>query len=226
MLWVQGALVVVMVLTAMGILYVLWESLSGPGETPLPTATPLPLSVPYPSPTPRPKVGIVAGHWESDTGAICPDGLTEVEINLDVARRVVAMLNQAGYDAQVLPEFSPQLIGYRADAFVSIHSDSCEWDLSGFKVARVSRSAIPEEEDRLVECLRREYARITGLRFHKYSITYDMTDYHAFYEIDHRTPGAIIEIGFMSGDRELLTKHPDVVAKGIVQGIICFLEGP
>ncbi|HIP97469.1 MAG TPA: N-acetylmuramoyl-L-alanine amidase, partial [Anaerolineae bacterium] len=126
------------------------------------------------------RVGIVAGHWQYDSGAVCPDGLTEVEINLDVARRVAAFLIQAGYSVEVLAEFSPKLEGYQADALVSIHADSCNIpEASGFKVARVLYSAVPEEEDRLVECLRKEYEQATGLYFHENSITYDMQEYHA-----------------------------------------------
>ena len=52
-----------------------------------------------------------------------------------------------------------------------------------------------------------------------------MTDYHAFKEIDGQTPGAIIELGFMGADRELLTEESAQVAKAIVNGILCFLEG-
>jgi N-acetylmuramoyl-L-alanine amidase len=118
------------------------------------------------------------------------------------------------------------LDGYRADAFVSIHADSCNVpDASGFKVARVAGSAIPEEEDRLVACLIREYGDATGLSFHENSITYDMTVYHAFQEIDTETPGAIIELGFMGADRELLTEGALDVAQGVALGIVCFLEG-
>jgi N-acetylmuramoyl-L-alanine amidase len=51
-----------------------------------------------------------------------------------------------------------------------------------------------------------------------------MTEYHAFYEIAPETPAAIIEIGFMAADRRLLTKKQDVVARGIVNGIKCFVE--
>ena len=168
----------------------------------------------------------MAGHWRSDSGAVCPDGLQEVTINLDVASRVVAILQYEGYDAEILPEFSDKLEGYEADAFVSIHADSCDVpEASGFKVARVASSAIPEEEDRLVACLIREYGEATGLYFHKNSITYDMTKYHAFNEIASKTPGAIIEIGFMGADRELLTEHSYEVAQGIARGIACFLEG-
>ena len=180
-----------------------------------------------PSPQPRGlKVGIVAGHWRSDSGAICDDGLQEVTINLDVASRVVAILQYEGYDAELLPEYSDKLVGYEADAFVSIHADACNVpEASGFKVARVAASAIPEEEDRLVECLVREYGETTGLDFHRNSITYDMRDYHAFNEIHPHTPGAIIELGFMGADRELLTEDAYHVAQGVARGIACFLEG-
>ncbi len=162
----------------------------------------------------------------NDSGAVCDDGLQEVTINLDVASRVVAILQYEGYDSQLLPEFSEQLAGYQADAFVSIHTDSCSVpEASGFKVARVAASAIPDQEDRLVACLIREYSAATGLSFHKNSITYDMTVYHAFNEIDPETPAAIIELGFMGSDRELLTAKAFEVAQGVARGIACFLEG-
>jgi N-acetylmuramoyl-L-alanine amidase len=69
-----------------------------------------------------------------------------------------------------------------------------------------------------------EYGQATGLDFHQYSITFDMTEYHAFYEIAPDTPGAIIEMGFLGADRRLLTQRQDRVAKGIVNGIECFLD--
>jgi N-acetylmuramoyl-L-alanine amidase len=202
-----------------------------PTRTPRPSRTPRPTRTPEVSPTPSPtplplKVGVIAGHWKSDAGAVCPDGLQEVSINLDVASRVVAILQYEGYTAELLDEFSDKLEGYEADALVSIHSDSCNIpEASGFKVARVAASAIPEEEDRLVACLIREYGQSTGLAFHKDSITYDMTVYHAFHEIDPQTPAAIIELGFMGADRALLTDDAYAVAQGVARGIACFLEG-
>jgi N-acetylmuramoyl-L-alanine amidase len=157
---------------------------------------------------------------------MCDDGLQEVTINLDVASRVVALLQDQGYEAELLAEFAPELAGYEADTFISIHTDACNVpEASGFKVARVAASAIPDEEDQLVACLITEYAKATGLAFHKNSITYDMTIYHAFNEIDPETPGAIIELGFMDADRELLTENSFMAAQGVAQGVICFLEG-
>jgi N-acetylmuramoyl-L-alanine amidase len=202
---------------------------AGPTRTLRPTRTPRPTEIEVPPSRTAElhsfKVGVVAGHWQNDSGAVCPDGLQEVDINLDVASRAVALLQERGYIAELLPEFSDSLNGYRADAFVSIHSDSCAVSgLSGFKVARVAASAIPTVEDRLVECLRQEYEKGTGLGFHKNTITFDMMDYHAFREIDPNTPGAIVELGFMDKDRKLLTRRSSVVAQSVVQGIVCFLE--
>ncbi len=171
------------------------------------------------------RVGIVAGHAGYDPGAVCPDGLTEAEVNMAIARIVVELLNQQGYQADLLDEFDPRLKGYRADALVSIHADSCEVPgASGFKVARVTHSAIPEAEDRLVECLYREYEAVTGLPRHPNSITDNMTNYHAFYEIDAYTPGAIIETGFLLEDYAYIVRRPRLVARGIVNGILCFLQ--
>ncbi|MBC7263782.1 MAG: N-acetylmuramoyl-L-alanine amidase [Chloroflexi bacterium] len=188
-----------------------------------PTPRPSPMAIPTHS---GPRIGIVAGHWQYDSGAVCPDGLREVDINLAVARRVVAILQAHGYDVDLLAEFDEAIQGYRADAFVAIHSDSCEWwGVSGFKVARVSNSAVPEAEDRLVECLWRKYERATGLARHENSITPDMQWYHAFRKIDPETPGAIIELGFMSEDRDMLLNHQDALAQGVAQGILCFLGG-
>jgi len=238
----QRVLIAVMVAIALAITYLilhtLWASGSRPARaTPVaatltPTATPTATRVPpTPTPTKPPKkVGLVAGHWSADPrkydpGAVCPDGLTEVEINLAIAQLVKERLEKQGYEVDLLEEFDATLHGYLADALVSIHADSCNVpEASGFKVASVLHSALPEEEDRLVKCLREEYQAATGLSFHAHSITYHMTEYHAFYEIAPQTPGAIIETGFMAADRHILVDQQDRVAQGIAKGIICFLE--
>jgi len=233
----QRILVAVMVAIALAIAYLILQALWAPESrsarsTPVaatltPTVTPTATRVP-PSPTPtKPpkKVGLVAGHWGYGPGAVCPDGLTEVEINLAIAQLVKAILENQGCEVDILEEFDATLDGYLADALVSIHADSCNVPrASGFKIARVLKSALPEEEDHLVECLREEYQTATGLPFHEHSITYDMREYHAFYEIDSQTPAAIIETGFMAADRDILLNQQDKVAQGIANGIVRFLE--
>jgi N-acetylmuramoyl-L-alanine amidase len=174
----------------------------------------------------QPRVGIVAGHWGYDTGAICADGLTEQQINLDIARRVKLLLEAQHFRVELLQEFDPRLAGYAADALVSIHADSCDYinDIAtGFKVARSVASYVPDTEDRLVGCLIDRYAEATGLGFHENSITPDMTSYHTFDEIAPDTPAAIIETGFLYLDRNVLIGQPDRAASGIAGGIVCFI---
>lgn len=180
--------------------------------------------IPWPRRQGSPLVGLIAGHWQSDSGAVCPDGIEEVDINLQIARQVAYLLKEQGYEAQVLPEYSPRLNGYRADALLAIHNDSCLTELSGFKVARMTHSSDPEAEDRLVQWLYYTYGEATGLAPHPNTITDDMREYHALRQIAPETPGAIIECGFMGGDRHLLTQEQDRVAEGIAQGLLSFLR--
>ncbi len=223
----QKVLLLTIVFIVLIIGYLSWQALQAPDDT---TALELPSPVPtdtlVPTSEPPRKVGIVAGHYGSDSGAICPDGLQEVEINLAIAQKVVALLRRKGYQVELLGEFDEAIVGYQADAFVSLHSDSCDIPgASGFKVARVTSSAVPEEEDRLVGCLWDEYEKWTDLARHEDSITLAMRQYHAFRKIALDTPGAIVEMGFMLDDRNILLYEQEKVARGIASGVICFLEG-
>lgn len=191
-----------------------------PGKT-----TPLPQSSPTPNGTPR--IGIVAGHWGNDSGAVCADGLTEADINLKIATLVKQNLTNQGFDVDLLQEYDQKLTHYRATALISIHNDSCDYindEATGFKVAAALSSPNPEKSARLVSCLTDRYQKATGMRFHYNSITSDMTQYHAFNEIDPNTTAAVIETGFMNLDRQMLTEHTDLVAQGITSGIICFVR--
>lgn len=199
---------------------------------PVPTPTPAPQPTPTLAPTPdvadtRPRIGIIAGHWQNDSGAVCDDdGLQEVQITVAVAERVQMLLERQGYHVDLLAEFDPALTNYAGAALVSLHADSClNWEgLTGFKVARSAMSAIPEIEDRLVACLYEEYGRASRLPRHDASITPNMTDYHAFRQIATDTPAAIIELGFLYKDRDTLTRRQARLADGVANGILCFLK--
>jgi N-acetylmuramoyl-L-alanine amidase len=188
------------------------------------TATPRP-PVTRPAGPRQIQIGLIAGHYQNDSGAICSDGVREVDINLTVAERVAARLKRKGYSVDLLSEFDRRLTDYQGDALVSLHSDSCEaLGMSGFKIARSENSAIPTIEDKLVGCLSNAYTASTQLSFQENTITQDMRDYHAFREVNANTPAAIIELGFMSSDRDTLLYHQDRLAKGIVDGLDCFLD--
>jgi N-acetylmuramoyl-L-alanine amidase len=182
-----------------------------------------------PTLTPRPylRIGVVAGHWGNDSGAVCPDGQTEVDVNLDIATRVRESLLGMGYEVDLLKEFDPRLTGYRASVLVSVHADSCEYvndQARGYKVSAAVSSFYPENAARLTNCLRTRYGEETELPYHPGSITADMTSYHAFDEIHNETTAAIIEAGFLNLDRQILTEQPEVVANGITRGILCFVR--
>jgi N-acetylmuramoyl-L-alanine amidase len=172
------------------------------------------------------RIGIVSGHWGNDSGSVCDDGLTEEQVNLEIAQRVMQTLKNDGFEVDLLKEFDERLKGYAAVALVSIHNDSCQYindQATGYKVAGASASPVPDKTSRLVACLTDRYARRTGLRFHYNTVTRDMTGYHAFGEIDPNTPAAIIETGFLNLDREILTKDTDKVAQGVSDGILCYI---
>jgi N-acetylmuramoyl-L-alanine amidase len=177
-----------------------------------------------------PRIGIVAGHSGNDSGAVCSDalgGFREVDINLNVASLVREKLIGQGYNVDLLAEFDPRLIDYHAQALVSIHADSCEYindQATGFKVAAAISTMYPEQAQRLTSCLVNRYAAITGLQSHPGSVTGDMSNYHAFNEINPDTPAASIETGFMNLDRQILTEKPDLIADGIASGILCFVR--
>jgi N-acetylmuramoyl-L-alanine amidase len=173
------------------------------------------------------RIGIVSGHYGHDSGAVCPNGVTEAELNLKISTMVQKMLTDMGYEVDLLQEFDPRLWGYQAAVLLSIHLDSCEYinDMAtGFKVASALSAQEIVATQRLTQCLSTEYGEVTGLPYHAGSVTDDMTYYHAFNEVDPRTPAAIIEAGFMNLDFQFITEETDLVAEGIVSGILCFLD--
>lgn len=189
-----------------------------------------PTAEPTSQPTPNylRRIGIVSGHRgpENDPGAVCPDGLTEAEINFNVAQLTVRYLREEGYSVDLLDEFDARLDDYKVAALVSIHANTCEdygEPVSGYLVARAAVRPSGGLDDLLAECLATYYGPMTGLE-RRFSLTRDMTDYHTFREIHPLTPAAIIELGFMRDDRELLTEQQDLLARAIVEGVRCFLE--
>jgi N-acetylmuramoyl-L-alanine amidase len=175
------------------------------------------------------RIGIVSGHWENggDPGAVCPDGVNEHDVNLNIATITRQKLEALGYDIDLLQEFDVRLDNYRAALLLSIHNDTCDSiddQATGFKVAASKYSRDENLTSRLTACMVDRYSSMTGLKFLSGNITVDMTDYHAFRVIDPSTPAAIIETGFLNLDKNLLVNHPDIVADGLVAGVLCFVR--
>ncbi|MFZ1399568.1 MAG: N-acetylmuramoyl-L-alanine amidase [Candidatus Promineifilaceae bacterium] len=196
------------------------SSLSAPFYKPVPAKPVLQRLSQSPGPI---RIGLIAGHKGSDSGAVCDDGLTEVEVNLNIAEKVAGALLAQGIHADILDEFDSRLGNYGGTAVISIHADSCVYFnelATGYKVAATSRT----DSVRLQSCMESAYQQATNLSYHANTITPHMTDYHAFRTIPEGVPAIIIETGFMNLDRALLTTNADVPAAGILSGIQCFLD--
>jgi|GEM_PF-526772 len=189
----------------------------------------------------RPRVGLQVGHLEinklpeewaalrGQTGG-SGGGYTEVQINYDIARRVAALLISRGVTVDLIPATVPP--SYTADVFVAIHCDAVSGGgPSGFKLARSEETALPRTDDSLVATLYSQYEQATGLP-RDGNITSNMTGYYSFngpyrnYAISKITPGAIIELGYLTNatDRNFLVNRPDDSARGVANGIIIFLN--
>lgn len=195
------------------------DTLSAPIFKPVPSRPIVQRLAQSPAPI---RVGLISGHKGNDSGAVCSDGLTEAQINEDVAERVAAALRDQGIPTDILEEFDPRLGTYYATAVISIHADSCDYinDLTtGFKIS----GSHATDSTTLTICLEQAYRNATQLPYHENTITHDMADYHAFRTLPASVPALIIELGFMNLDRELLTTRADLPAQGIVNGVLCFL---
>ena len=175
------------------------------------------------------QVALISGHAGNDSGAVCEDEngnvlVAEADINATVANLTAERLRRAGADVLILDEYDDRLEGLRTAVLVSLHADSCI-EASGYKAAVHLYSAIPATADRLLACIDQTYPAATGLPHHPNTVTHNMTEYHAFGRIDPLTPAAIVELGFLGGDQALLVNQPELAAKGVADGILCFLEG-
>lgn len=185
------------------------------------------------------RIGIQVGHWMTDnvppelrrlevqTGTSW-DGISETQVNFDVATRIAALLRSHGYVVDIIPTTVPA--GYLADAFVSLHMDGDgTGENSGYKLAHGSRRGPFEQQ--LLDDISDEYGAASGLPIDSHQ-TAAMKGYYGFNWQRYRsatspfTPSVILEMGFLSndGDRTLAMDRPDVLAAGIANGIERFLS--
>jgi N-acetylmuramoyl-L-alanine amidase len=205
----------------------------------------------YPGPIPTPadwappegpvRIALQAGHWKANEAPAELSGLkdngthgggkAEWEVNLAIARSAAAMLEQKGYEVDILPAVVPP--GYRAHLFIAIHADgAADPRASGYRVAAPGRDATGRAS-RMVSLLEESYGKATGLR-RLPDVTRRMESYYAFnfrrYEhaLHPMTIGVIIETGFLTSasDRALIVNDPERVARGIVDAVVAFPETP
>lgn len=194
-----------------------------------------------PSPVQTPqwlrRIGILSGHrglgltLNRDPGAVCYDEykrvyLEEETINFAVSTRVVANLEALNFTVDMLDEFDPRLVDYRADALVSIHANSCidfGEVVSGYIVSKSEARPESGNDVFLRECIALNYAANIPLE-RSFIETEDMINNHAWRKIHPLTPGVILEMGFMLADQEILTTQHDLLAHAITMGILCYIE--
>ena len=155
--------------------------------------------------------------------------VAEWQVNLEIARRAQAMLEEIGYEVDLLPAVVPPR--YRAHLFIAIHADgSDDPSASGYRVAAPRRDRTGRAS-RFATLLEDSYGEATGLR-RLPSATRRMRNYYAFnyrrYEhaLHPETIGVIIEAGFLTNqsDRRLMMDAPDRPARGIVEAVLAFRE--
>ncbi len=205
----------------------------------------------YPGPIPTPadwappegpvRIGLQAGHWRADEAPRELSGLrrngtrwrgtAEWEMNLEIVRRAGAMLEDMGYEVDILPAVVPP--SYRAHLFISIHADgSNDPNASGYRVAAPRRDATGRASQ-VAALLEQSYGEVTGLT-RLPTVTRRMRNYYAFnfrrYEhaLHPMTIAVIIETGFLtsSRDREVIVNDPERAARGIVEAVAAFQETP
>jgi N-acetylmuramoyl-L-alanine amidase len=186
------------------------------------------------------RIALQAGHWLAHEA---PDelaglrsngtrggGKAEWEVTLEIARLAAQLLEEAGYEVDVLPTTVPP--GYRADLFVAIHADGhTSTAAHGFTVGAPRRDATGRAQE-FADLLERTYQEATSLR--RREVTRRMQGYYAFnsrrYEhaLDPGTVGVILETGFLTnaGDRDVIVHAPERSARGIAEAVTRFIPPP
>ncbi|MEX1181840.1 MAG: N-acetylmuramoyl-L-alanine amidase [Gemmatimonadota bacterium] len=185
------------------------------------------------------RVALQAGHWKAHEA---PDeqrrlrangtrggGKAEWEVNLDIAKLTATLVEEAGYEVEILPTTIPP--GYWADLFVSIHADgNTNTSLSGYRAAAPRRDRTGRAEP-FKDLLMQTYGAATGLPVYP-TVTRRMTSYYAFNSrrYDHalhpETVGVILETGFLTSarDRRIIIGAQDRAARGIADAVITYLQ--
>ena len=201
----------------------------------------------YPGPIPTPeeweppegpvRIALQVGHWKTDEapgelsglrdGGTRWRGTPEWEVNLGIARRTAELLEEEGYEVELLPAVVPP--GYRAHLFVSIHADgSADPAATGYRIAAPRRDATGRA-DQVVELLERTYGDATGLPLLP-DVTRRMRNYYAFnfrryrHALHPMTIAVILETGFLTSarDRSVIVDDPERAARGIVDAVRAF----
>ena len=175
-------------------------------------------------------IGIIPGHYGFDSGYQCGaeyNFVKESDVNLRIAVMVRDYLETLGYTVNFMHEFDPDLTNYTALALVSIHANQCDTSdssQSGFNITTGGQNAYPSESRRLNDCLTYHYAQNSGLNFLGENFDTDEEMLYSFDTVNNYTTISVIHTGFMGNDYRTISEKTNSLAKGIADGIICYVE--
>jgi len=182
------------------------------------------------SPLYQKTIAVDPGHGGTDPGAIGSTGLQEKAVTLDIAKRLAAMLEEAGAKAVLtrtddvsvfLPERVRIAADARADAFVSVHANAGRTDEPA-GTETLFCSNVPMSS-RLAQCVQASLVKETG------RLDRGTRERPDLYVIREATmPSCLVEVLFMSNlTEELLLIDPafrEKAARGIANGIWAYFE--
>ncbi len=179
---------------------------------------------------PKKIIGIVPGHYGFDTGYQCGaefNFVKENDVNLRLAVMVRDYLENKGYSVDFMHEFDPSLSDYTGLALVSIHTSGCDTsdaNRSGFYITTGGQNKYPSESKRLNDCLTYHYSQNSGLDYLGENYSTDQENLYAFENVNDYTTISVIDAGYLGNDYRTISERTENLAKGIADGIICYVE--
>lgn len=175
----------------------------------------------------NPRVAIDAGHGGVDDGC-CRDGVTEDDINMQIARRLAAKLEAMGFETVLIREDEETRMSLQdrvdkakdadADIYVSIHQNSYGETDNEVKGIETWYNKASEDSRRLARLVHKYAVEKTGAKGRDVRETEELV-----VVCEASMPSCLIETGFLSnrGEREALLKesYQEKLADGIAQGI-------
>jgi N-acetylmuramoyl-L-alanine amidase len=168
------------------------------------------------------------GHGGGDVGAVGIGGIQEAGINLDISRKVAAILEEQGVQAvltrnsDVEIDLAPRVAlaeQVNADLFVSIHSNAINMsrpDVNGIE------TYFYDSGEGLAESIHSSVVSATGSRDRGLRST-------GFYVLKRTSmPAVLVEVGFVTGaeDQPRLAdpNYRDQMAEAIARGILNYIQ--
>ncbi len=185
-------------------------------------------------------MGIQIGHLEVsnhpdeleslryNTGGVSGER-SELEVNESVAYMLKDMLEAEGLVVDLLPATVPRR--YRADLFISLHSDSStDLERRGYKSAYYKH--LRNKQDPILKThIDEAYFYFSGLSDDDANVSGSMLEYYAFnhrrfrHSIARKTPAIIVEMGYISSDHDwMFLKDPVNPAYALKMGILSYLR--